>query len=398
MFLDLDEFKEVNDTLGHKKGDQLLKVVASNLEAVVSDNGVVARFGGDEFMILLRNYDNKDTVVNMAESIINIFKTNQTIGYQNFNITASIGISIFPNDGEDSDTLIKNADIAMYVAKEGGKNNYFFCNDKLKADVALDFQLTSDLRSALDNNEFVVHYQPQIDLQTNKIEGVEALLRWNHPSRGLIPPSIFIPLAEKSDLINDIGEWVFKEACLLCKKWQDLGLPDIEVAVNLSTVQIINPNLGQSIAAIIEKTKVDPKYIVLEITESAAIKETKYVVSVLNKLKSLGLSIAVDDFGTEYSSLSRLKQLPIDQIKIDLQFIQGIETNNKDRAIIKVIIKLAKSLGLSVLAEGIENSNQLQFLTENDCDYGQGYYFYRPMPANEVTRILKDNLIKAEQC
>lgn len=393
MFIDLDEFKEVNDTLGHRKGDQLLKIVASNLERVVSDNDIVARFGGDEFMILLRNYKDNDTIVKTAEAVTKIFKTNQSIGNQNFNVTASIGISIFPNDGEDSDTLIKNADIAMYQAKELGKNNYVFCSEQLKADVAFDLQLTSDLRKALENNEFVVHYQPQINLNTNKIEGVEALLRWNHPSRNLIPPGIFIPLAEKSDLINDIGEWVFSEACLLSKKWQDLGLPSIEIAINLSTIQIINPNLEVSFSEIIKKTKVDPKNLVLEITESVAIKETKYVVSVLNKLKSLGLSISVDDFGKEYSSLNRLKQLPIDQIKIDLQFIQGIETNNKDQAIIKVIIKLAKSLGLSVLAEGIENNHQLQFLIENNCDYGQGYYFYRPMPENEITNILKKELL-----
>lgn len=392
MFIDLDEFKAVNDTLGHKSGDQLLISVANNLKNVVDENDIVARFGGDEFMILLRNYKDQKTITSLADNIMETFKKNQIIGEQNFNVTASMGISIFPDDGSDSETLVKNADIAMYKAKESGKNKYIISSQKLKDDVALDLQLTSDLRNALAANELIVYYQPQINLKTSKIDGIEALLRWNHPERGIISPGVFIPLAEKSDLINEIGEWVFKQACLLSKKLEEMGLEKIEVAVNLSTVQIINPKLEASFSEILKETKADPSYVVLEITETAAIRETDYVIEVLNKLRKLGMPIAVDDFGTEYSSLSRLKQLPIDQIKIDLQFIQGIETNDKDQAIIKVIIKLAKSLGLTVLAEGIETKAQLQFLLDNDCDYGQGYYFYRPMTTKDITLLLNEKL------
>jgi EAL domain-containing protein (putative c-di-GMP-specific phosphodiesterase class I) len=251
-------------------------------------------------------------------------------------------------------------------------------------------EISNDLYGALDRNELVVYYQPQIDLLTGEITGVEALLRWLHPTRGIIPPGVFIPIAEKNSLIYGIGEWVLRQSCIQNKEWQDMGLPKINMSVNLSSLQIINPTIVENIQMIIEETGLEPKYVELEITEGISISNTDHVLNFLNKLKSTGVSIAIDDFGTEYSSLSRLKWLPVDRIKIDMQFVQGIETDEKDRAIIEVIINLAKSLGLNVLAEGVETKEQLEFLKQKKCDHVQGYYYYKPMPANEIEKILLD--------
>ena len=321
---------------------------------------------------------------------MNIFKNPFYLRGQAYYITGSMGISQYPLDGEDVETLIKNADIAMYKAKNLGKNQYALCSKAMKEEVQMSMELSNDLYRALDRNELVVYYQPQIDLVTKKISGAEALLRWMHPTRGMISPGIFIPIAEKNSLINSIGEWVLREACIQNKKWQDKGLPEINIAINLSAIQILNPKLASNLANIIKETGLDPKYIELEITESIAIKETNHVIEVLNKLKKIGVSIAIDDFGTEYSSLSRLKMLPIDRIKIDMQFIQGLETNEKDKAITMVIINLAKSLGMNVLAEGVETENQLDFLNQKMCNNVQGYYYYKPMPADEMEKILVD--------
>ena len=295
-----------------------------------------------------------------------------------------------PLDGEDSESLVKNADTAMYEAKDNGKNQYSLCTPDMKNEVEKNMKLSNDLYRALERNELVVYYQPQVDLPTSKIVGVEALIRWMHPTRGMISPGVFIPIAEGNSLINSIGEWVLKTACIQNKKWQDMGLPHMNMAVNLSPVQMINPKIVENIENIIKETRLDPKYIELEITESVTIQESDYVIDVLNKLKKIGVSIAIDDFGTEYSSLSRLKMLPIDRIKIDMQFVQGIENNEKDKAITMVIINLAKSLGLNVLAEGVETNSQLEFLNQKMCDYVQGYYYYKPMPAEELEKILVD--------
>lgn len=388
VFIDLDGFKAVNDTIGHRGGDQLLKQVAKNLSEVIRKTDTVARFGGDEFLIMINNIRDYDEIPKIADKIMKVFSDAFTVDGQEFLVTASAGVAIYPSDGEDSETLVKNADTAMYKAKSQGKNQYAISNKEMKDEMEINSELSNDISKALERNELIVYYQPQIDLLTNKITGVEALIRWMHPTRGMISPGIFIPIAEKNNLINSIGEWVLRTACEQIKKWQDMGLAHLEIAVNLSAVQIINPKTIDNIENIIKETRIDPKYIELEITESIAIKETDYVLNVLNKLKKLGVSIAIDDFGTEYSSLTRLKVLPADRIKIDMQFVQGIESNEKDKAIIMVIINLAHKLGLSVLAEGVETKAQLDFLVQEKCDTAQGYYYYKPMSAEKMEEVL----------
>lgn len=390
LFIDLDNFKTVNDTIGHNGGDELLKQVAKRLSGVIRKSDTIARFGGDEFLIMINDISEYHTVTKILDKVMDIFEDLMVLEDQEFLITASAGIALYPVDGRDTDTLVKNADLAMYEAKAKGKNQYALCTEKIKDEVQLNMELSNDLYGAVERDELLVHYQPQIDLATNEIAGVEALLRWMHPTRGMISPGIFIPIAEENNLINDLGEWVLKTAATQNKKWQDMGLPPMVMAVNLSAIQMINPKIVENIEEIIKETGLDPKYIELEITESIAIEETDYVIDVLNKLKEIGFSIAIDDFGTEYSSLSRLKILPIDRIKIDMQFIQGIETNKKDRAITNVVINLAKSLGMNVLAEGVETAPQLDYLSENQCEYTQGFYHYKPMPADEIEKTLQE--------
>lgn len=389
IFLDLDNFKKVNDTIGHMGGDELLKKVAKKLNEVIRDTDTVARFGGDEFIIMSNNITDYKMVTNIADKIMKIFSNLFIVNGQEFLITASAGIAVYPLDGKNSDNLVKNADIAMYEAKNKGKNRYVLCTKEIKTEMKTNLELSKDLNRALERKEFVIYYQPQIDLVTNKIIGVEALLRWIHPERGVISPEIFIPIAEESSLINNIGEWVLKTACIQNKKWQDMGLNHVVVAVNISAVQIMDPKIVDKIENIIKETGLDPKYLELEITENIAIKEENYVIDILNKLKKIGVSIAIDDFGIEYSSLNRLKNLPIDQIKIDMQFIQGIENSEKDRAITMIIINLAKSLKLHVLAEGVETIPQLKFLNEKMCNYAQGYYYYKPMSVEKMEEILQ---------
>ena len=402
MFIDLDNFKSVNDTMGHDAGDYLLKEVANVLSKTVRKIDTVARFGGDEFMIMLNNIENQNDISKVAENVMRIFSKPFILSEQEFFITASAGIATFPIDGENPDTLIKNADTAMYEAKEKGKNQYSICTANMKEEVHKNMKLSNDLYRSLERNELIVYYQPQVDLINKEITGVEALLRWNHKDLGMISPSVFIPLAEKNNLINIIGEWVLKTACTQNKKWQDMGIAPMQMAVNLSGIQFMNAHIAEDIERILKETKLNPKYLELEITEGIAIRETDFVIEVLTKLKKVGVSIAIDDFGTEYSSLSRLKKLPIDRIKIDMEFIKGIGKNEKDEAITIVIINLAKSLGLNVLAEGVETAVQQEFLYQKMCDYVQGYYYYKPMPADEIEKILmspemiRDYLLKEE--
>lgn len=390
FFIDLDGFKTVNDTIGHEGGDILLKEVADSLQKSVGKSGTVARFGGDEFMVMLDNATDFDSIIEIADRIMELFSNPFTINDQDFSVTASAGISLYPRDGTTSEILIKNADIAMYKAKEKGKNQYALCSQEMKDEVETERRLSADLHHALERDELVVYYQPQINLSTDEITGAEALIRWNHPHRGMISPGVFIPIAEKNGLINSIGEWVLRTACKQNKQWQDQGFSAINMSVNISVIQFIDPRIADTIENILGETGMDPKYLELEITESIAIKEKGFYLDILNRLKSIGLSIAIDDFGTEYSSLGRLKVIPIDRIKIDRQFISALETEEKDRAITMTVISLAKNLELDVLAEGVETKGQLDFLKENLCDHVQGYYYYRPMPAEEMQRLLDD--------
>ena len=299
---------------------------------------------------------------------------------------------MYPVDGADADKLIKNADIAMYSAKETGKNQYVMCSHQMKETVNMNVTLTTSLHRALGRSEFVLYYQPQVCLQTRKIIGLEALLRWKSQEYGMISPGKFIPLAEHTGLINPIGEWVLREACAQSVRWKMMGMPAARMAVNLSVIQLRNPRLQNIVKDTLEETGMDPAYLELEITESVATKESDYIIDVLRRLKSLGITLSIDDFGTEYSSLSRLKMLPVDRIKMDIQFVRGIDGSDKDKAITKVIINLAKTLGLKVIAEGVETETQLEFLNQKMCDEVQGFYYYRPMPADQVELALRNDM------
>ncbi|KPU44637.1 phytochrome-like protein cph2 [Oxobacter pfennigii] len=394
MFMDLDNFKTVNDTMGHNGGDKLIQEVAQSLAQRLRKTDTVARFGGDEFLILINSIPDSKDIARITDKLMGLFERPFNIGGQEFFITGSAGVATYPVDGEDPETLIKNADISMYKAKSKGKNQYVLCTENMKDEVQQNMMLSNSLYHAKERNELVIFYQPQIKLYTGQITGVEALLRWNHPQLGMISPGIFIPLAEKNGLINIIGEWVLKTASNQNKKWQDMGMPHLRMAVNLSAAQFKNPHLVDNVNRILKETGLSPEYLELEITESIAINEANYIIDTLDKLKNLGVSISIDDFGTEYSSLSRLKMLPLDRIKIDMQFVQGIEGNEKDQAITKIIINLAKSLELEVLAEGVETALQSEFLNGKMCDEVQGYYYYKPMPAEEFEILLKSGANK----
>ncbi len=389
IFLDLDGFKSINDTMGHQGGDYLIREVASQLMKCLRKTDTVARFGGDEFVIMVNHLADVENIQRIMETLMGLFSKPFIVHGQEMFVTGSAGVAMYPIDGADTDTLIKSADIAMYHAKDKGKNQYVLCSPHMREEIQMKMRLTNSLYRALDRHELVVHYQPQVELSTGKIVGMEALLRWRHPEIGMVPPGIFIPLAEQCGLINSIGEWVLYEACRQNKQWQMMGLPRMRVAVNISVNQFRNPNLVGQVKQVLEITKLDPQDLELEITEGIAIKEAGYIVSVLNELKKLNVCISIDDFGTEYSSLSRLKLLPVDRIKMDMQFVREIEHSDKDKAISQVIINLAKSLGMKVIAEGVETQGQLDFLMAKECDEVQGYYYYLPMPGGEVESIIR---------
>jgi len=389
IFLDLDSFKTVNNTVGHEMGDELLYLVAEKIKHVVAKTDLVSRFSGDEFLIMISHVKNKDEMAGIAEKLMNIFNEPFILKGQEFFMTASAGIALYPMDGGDPEALIMNADIAKFKAKEKGRNQYLLCSADMKEAVNRQNQLTNFLYRALENGELFIHYQPQVCLRTGKVTGVESLLRWQHPKLGLISPGIVIPLAEKTSLINPIGEWVLETACRQNKAWQDSGIEPILMAVNISASQFKNPNLVSQIEGILKKTGLKPEYLEVEITESTAILELNEIIGKLNGLKEIGVSIAIDDFGTEYSSLGRLKMLPLDRLKMDKQFVDGIGANHKDQAIAKAIIQLGKSLGLSVVAEGVEDEKQVSFLKTSQCDLIQGYYYYKPLDAVAIGEILK---------
>lgn len=388
IFLDLDSFKIVNDTLGHHYGDKILIMIADRLARCIRKTDTVCRFGGDEFLIMLNDVACKADIETVAAKIIQQLEQPLYIEEQEINITASVGISIFPVDGMDNDTLIKNADIAMYKAKSSGRNQFVFCSPEMKDEIEQSLILTNNLYHAQERSELSVVYQPQVDIETGEIIAVEALSRWYHPELGMISPGIFIPIAEHTSLINSIGEWVLRKACEQNKKWQDQGLKPVRMAVNVSVNQLLNTNFSHIVMNILEETGLEAKYLELEITENVAIQESEYIIEVLTRLKKLGVSLAIDDFGIEYSSLNRIKMLPIDRLKIDMHFIKGILTCDKDKVIVDVIIKLAKDLKLKVIAEGVEKIEQLDYLIEKKCDEVQGYYFYKPLSEDEITQVL----------
>ena len=386
MFLDLDRFKPINDSLGHAAGDRMLKDMATRLLGCVTDDDTVARMGGDEFTLLLEPRSSRETAlnraINVAEQILASLVRPFVLEGREFFVTASIGIALSPQDGNELSQLMKNADTAMYHAKERGKNNFQFYQADMNASALERLELESDLRHALDQNEFVLYYQPQFSGDGKRLTGAEALLRWRHPRRGLVPPGDFIPVLEELGLVVDVGDWVISEACRQLKTWHQNKVRVPKVSVNISARQFSDGQLGTRIATILKDTGLPPACLELELTESILMREVNEAMQILDSLKNLGLSIAVDDFGTGYSSLNYLKQFPIDVLKIDRTFVDGLPSGEQDAQIARAIIAMAHSLNLAVIAEGVETHEQLDFLREHGCDEVQGYLFGRPMPAN----------------
>ncbi len=392
MFIDLDRFKYINDSLGHTMGDFLLKEVANRLKRIIRTGDTISRLGGDEFTIILSDSTLEETK-NAANRILDLFAQPFIIEGQEYVVTPSIGISLYPTDGEDIETLIKNADTAMYHTKEEGKNNFRFYTHEMNQAISRKMLLEKDLRKALKNNEFEIYYQPQINTLNKGIIGIEALIRWKHPKMGLISPGEFIPLAEETGLIIPIGEWVLHAAIAQNKAWQLAGFSPMKVAVNLSILQFQDKSLVYAVDKALNEVKLDPKYLELEITESVAMTNVDFVIKKLNELKKLGIQISIDDFGTGYSSLSYLKKFPIDTLKIDQSFMRQMTESSDDAAIVRAIIAMAHSLNLKVVAEGVENESQMSFLHKLQCIQQQGYLFSKPIPVNEF----ENNFIRLQE-
>jgi diguanylate cyclase (GGDEF)-like protein len=392
LFLDLDRFKDINDTLGHHVGDKLLKTIAKRLAACVRESDTLARLGGDEFVAILVNVNSAEGITTVAKKILTLISEQICIDDQEIYTSGSIGIAVYPMDGVDSHTLLKHADLAMYQAKELDRNNFQFFSREMNVKVLERMMLENSMRKALEREEFFLVYQPQVDARSGRITGMEALLRWQHPDLGLLDPDKFIYLAEETGFIVPIGEWVLRSACRQNKAWQQQGLPSVRVAVNLSAKQFGQDHLAEMIAATLLETGLEAEWLELEITESAIMKNADQNVTILRKLKGMGVSLAIDDFGTGYSSLAYLKHFPISRLKIDRSFVRDITTNPDDAAIAEIIIAMAQTLKLSVIAEGVETRAQMELLSFNNCIEMQGYLFSRPVPAEQFAKFLSDGL------
>ena len=388
LLLDLDRFKQINDSFGHPMGDLLLKAAAERLGHCVHVNDTVARIGGDEYTLLLEDIKQSDNAAVVAEKILLGFSEPFELEGQELYITPSVGICIYPRDGEDGETLMRNADTAMYEAKNQGRNSYVFYSEQLTSHAFEQVMLENSLRKAIMRNELRLHFQPQLDLHSERLIGAEALVRWQHPDLGMVPPARFIPLAEETGLIIDIGEWVLQTACAQAKAWLDLGLDIGHVAVNVAGLQIRRRIVLEQTQRALESSGLPAERLELEVTEGFIMDETQGAVALLQALRRLGVSLSIDDFGTGYSSLAYLKRLPIDQLKIDKSFVRDIPEDPGDMAIVKAIIALGQSLGLEVIAEGIETQEQRRFLITQGCSKGQGYLFARPLPAEDFVEFL----------
>lgn len=389
LFVDLDRFKFINDTLGHHIGDSMLQTVANRIKKVLRETDTLARIGGDEFTVILENIKNENDPAFVSEKILSTVKEPIEIKNYTLNTTASIGIALYPADGKDSATITKNADNAMYLAKDEGKNNYQYYTKKLSKDIHKKLKIEHKLKSAIENKELSLVYQPQYNIQTGKVVGAEALLRWNSKELGNVPPSDFIPISEDSGAIITIGKWVFMNACKEFLKWKNMGLSLDFIAINASSVQFNQQDIVKSFEYIVDTLGIDAKNVEIEITERYIMEHTEQNKTILDELRKIGFKISVDDFGTGYSSMSYLKKLPLDAIKIDKSFIDDIPSNQNDTEITKAIIALSKSLDYKVIAEGIEQQDQEDFLSHYKCDIGQGYLFSKPLTSEEFIEFLK---------
>jgi diguanylate cyclase (GGDEF)-like protein len=384
FFIDIDLFKLINDTLGHSCGDELLIEIGKRLSGILRSSDAVCRVSGDEFLLMLQDVSDSNQIYRIAGRILDRICTPFIINEHHVTVSCSIGISKFPDNGNDAESLIKHADIAMYKAKQDGKNRYAVYSKDLEQMRRNEREIVSALQNALANDEFRLHYQPQVNANTNEVIGYEALIRWEHPIRGFLGAGEIIPAAEKSGLIVPIGEWVLRTACRQNKAWQDSGMKSVPIAVNISIHQMKTNSLYDLVKSVLLETGLEAKYLELEITETTLAKETEDVFCILTKIRELGVKITIDDFGTGYSAIQYLKSYPIDRIKIPIDFIQGIKNSTKDESIITIIIALAESLGIGVVAEGVETENQRDFLLDRSCSTIQGYFFYKPMAADDV--------------
>jgi len=389
MFLDLDRFKTINDSLGHPVGDALLLAVVERLKTCVRDSDTISRQGGDEFIILLNDVRDSEAASRVADKIHQRMSEPILLANQSLISSFSIGIALYPDDGEDFDSLMQKADTAMYHAKESGRNSHRFFTEQMNRKVVEHMTLETQLRRALERNEFVLHYQPQLNLHEGTIIGVEALIRWNNPESGLVPPCKFIPVAEDSGLIVPIGAWVINEACRQAKAWQNAGLPPFVVAVNLSAVQFRQHDLINTVINALVLSDLDSQWLELELTESILIQDAEATLDLVRRLKALGVKLSVDDFGTGYSSLAYLKRFAVDKLKIDQSFIRDLVADPDDAAIVRAIIQMARSLKLTTIAEGVETEELSNLLRLFHCDEIQGYWFARPIPADQLEEFVR---------
>jgi diguanylate cyclase (GGDEF)-like protein/PAS domain S-box-containing protein len=392
LFMDLDGFKTINDTLGHPVGDEMLAKVARRLVGSVRTRDTVARMGGDEFTLVLSEFSGLRSIDFLSRKIIKKLAEPYQVANRTAYITATIGIALYPDDGQNADRLLQNADTAMYHAKSQGKNRFAYFSQELNRKAHERFELETALREAIQRDEFILYYQPQVDLAVRRVVGCEALIRWNHPQKGMIPPVRFIELAEETGLIKPMGEWVMRKACEQAGLWRAQGLPPLRVAVNVSGGQVTGDEIIQEVRHILSDTHMQASLLDIEITESTLMKDADTAIEILRDLKGLGVGLSIDDFGTGYSSLSQLKRFPVDKLKIDKSFVQNLETDRDDAAIVRAIIAIGHNLKLKVMAEGVENRQQLALVHAGGCDEVQGYYFSRPVPADDFARFVHAGL------
>jgi len=392
LFVDMDRFKHVNDSLGHAIGDELLLSVARRLVASVRASDTVSRQGGDEFVVLLPAIAHAEDASLSANKILRALGMPHRVKEHDLQITASIGISIYPDDGTDAETLVKHADIAMLNAKESGRNNHQFFKSDMNENALERQSLESGLRHALEQREFTLFYQPKMNLETDTIAGAEALIRWRQPGRNIVLPEKFIPIAEQCGYIVPIGRWVLREACRQTQSWLDEGLTPLPVAVNISAVELRSKDFVAGVRTVLRETRLDPRYLEFELTETALMQDPKSTIAILTSLKDMGVRLTLDDFGTGYSSLSYLKRFPIDALKIDKSFVHGLCTNADDANIVSAVINMGKSFRFKVIAEGVETREQFLRLQAQHCAEGQGYYFQAPIAGDEFAKLLEPDL------